>query len=100
MNGLIILGNKRDLKSEDLWGLEKREISDQLTKKFESNWSALTNKQFKKYVIIHFFKLEIFKNKNRYLENMNEQKNKSSAQVKYKVTEANGEDVKLVFIEF
>jgi len=44
MNGLIILGNKRDLKSEDLWGLEKREISDQLTKKFESNWSALTNK--------------------------------------------------------
>jgi len=31
---------------------------------------------------------------------MNEQKNKSSAQVKYKVTEANGEDVKLVFIEF
>jgi hypothetical protein len=44
MTGLILLGNKRDLLSEDLWSLDKREESEFLTEKLESKWSKVANK--------------------------------------------------------
>ena len=77
MNGLIILGNKRDIKPEDLWSLEKQEVSEHLTKKIESHWLKAA---------------KIYLDKQNNLAN---RLNGESVSAKYKITETNGEQVKL-----
>lgn len=45
---IIYTGYKRDLVQEDLWELEKTELSGYLTKKFESNWIKKANSYIKR----------------------------------------------------
>ena len=44
MNNIILEGNRRDLNTEDLWSLDKTELSEGLDKKVEFHWSKAANK--------------------------------------------------------
>ena len=44
---IIYTGYKRDLTQDDLWELEKSELSEYLTNKFEANWNKKANAYIK-----------------------------------------------------
>lgn len=48
LSGIIYTGYKRDIVREDLWELDKSELSGYLTKKFESNWTKKAQSYIKR----------------------------------------------------